>query len=181
MKSRIPKHAQKVFTGVIYDIYQWEQELFDGTYTTFEMASRANAVNIIPVIDDTIVVLHEQQPTHSPHIGFPGGHIEPGEEPLEAAVRELHEETGMVFGSMKLVGIDNIGGPKLDWWVYRYIATDLVRIDEPHLDPGEKIEVEQVTFAAAKQLAANNVYMSAPLMASMDTLDQLLQLPEISL
>lgn len=176
---KIPKHAKKVFTGVIFDIYQWQQELFDGSYTTFEMASRADAVSIIPIIDDKIVVLHEEQPMHDPRIGFPGGHIEPKETPLQAAIRELHEETGMTFKKLKLVLVEDIGGGKLDWWAYRFIATDLVSTEEPHVDPGEKIEVEQVDFATAKELARNNHFMSSAIMESVENLNELISLSPI--
>ena len=178
---KIPKHATKVFSGVIFDIYQWQQELFDGSYTTFEMASRANAVSIIPIVDDKIVILHEEQPMHEPRVGFPGGHIDAGEAPVQAAIRELHEETGMTFKNVKLVMVEDIGGGKLDWWTYRFIATDLVSTEEPHIDPGEKIEIEQVDFATAKELARNNHFMSQAIMDEVENLDQLASLPEILL
>lgn len=35
---------------------------------------------------------------------FPGGEIEPGESPDEAAVRETHEETGLTVNAIKLLG-----------------------------------------------------------------------------
>ena len=38
--------------------------------------------------------------------GFPGGHVEPGESPLEAAHRELEEETGLVLdGALEEVAV----------------------------------------------------------------------------
>jgi ADP-ribose pyrophosphatase len=176
----IPVHAKKVFTGVIYDIWQWQQELFDGSYTTFEMASRADVVSIIPVIGDEIIVLHEEQPMHDPRIGFPGGHMDPGELPLQSAIRELHEETGMVFKNLKLVMVENIGGGKLDWWGYRYVATELIRTDEPHIDPGEKIRKEQVSFAVAKELARNNPFMSHGVIDAVGSLEELVALPAVN-
>ncbi|KKP89624.1 MAG: NUDIX hydrolase [Candidatus Moranbacteria bacterium GW2011_GWC2_37_73] len=27
----IPEHAKKVFSGTFFDVYQWEQEMFDGS------------------------------------------------------------------------------------------------------------------------------------------------------
>lgn len=51
---------------------------------------------IIPVIkieDQWHVLLIQHQ--HAKHWGFPKGHAEPHETPKEAAVRELHEETGL--------------------------------------------------------------------------------------
>lgn len=40
------------------------------------------------------------QNRHSRYWGFPKGHAEPGEVPLEAACRELFEETHLVFVSL---------------------------------------------------------------------------------
>lgn len=35
-RQPIPDHAKCVFKGVIFDVYQWEQKLYNGTTTTFE-------------------------------------------------------------------------------------------------------------------------------------------------
>ena len=43
----IPENAKKVFTGQVFDVYQWEQEMFDGSKATFECKSLNDAVNFI--------------------------------------------------------------------------------------------------------------------------------------
>ncbi len=181
LQSRLPAEAKKVFEGIVYDIYQWQQELYDGSFTTFEMAKHIDAVSIVPIVDDKIVILRETQPRDVERISFPGGHIDAGETPYEAAVRELREETGMVFKTVKLVAVDDLGDAKLDWWVYRFVATDFIEQGPVKLDPGEKIEQETVTFERAKELSAHNHFMSLSVMDKVDTLSQLSNYPPLSL
>lgn len=39
--------------------------------------------------------------------GMPGGKVDPGETPLQAAIRELYEETGLVLNNPKLLYVDS--------------------------------------------------------------------------
>lgn len=42
-----------------------------------------------------VLLVRRRNPPDAGRWGFPGGHVEPGETALAAAVRELHEETGL--------------------------------------------------------------------------------------
>lgn len=46
----LPKEAKKVFSGVISEVYQWPQKLFDGTTATFEMIKRPDTVKIVAIL-----------------------------------------------------------------------------------------------------------------------------------
>src|SRR6266567_3374658 len=86
----MPKEVKKVFSGVLFDVYQWQQKQYDGSYKTFEKIKRSDTVTVIPITNDRKIILTEQeQPATDPFIGFPGGVIDLDEDPLETAKREL--------------------------------------------------------------------------------------------
>ncbi|HEY4513381.1 MAG TPA: hypothetical protein VJH06_02610 [Candidatus Paceibacterota bacterium] len=73
-KQPIPDDAKRVFKGVIFDVYQWEQEMYDGTKAIFEKLKRPDTVVVFPVLPDGKIILTEQeQPGKKPFIGATGG------------------------------------------------------------------------------------------------------------
>ena len=152
----IPKDAKKVFSGVLFDVYQWEQLQFDGTYKTFEKLRRPDNVTIFPVLDDGRILLSEQnQPgrTNGFIDGF-GGKVEVGEDPLEAAKRELLEESGYE-ASKYILWKATHPATKIDWVVYIFIAKGLRKVSKTNLDSGEKIELKTVTFDEFLNITSN--------------------------
>ena len=69
----IPEHAKPVFTGNQFTIYQWEEDLFNGTKATFEAAKRPDSVKAIAVTKaHTILINQEEQPWKGKMIVLPG-------------------------------------------------------------------------------------------------------------
>ncbi len=152
-KQPLPENAQKVFGGVMFDVYQWEQEMFDGTKEMYEKLKRPDTVVIFPVLDDGKIVLTKQeQPGKEPFIAAAGGRVNSGEDILAATKRELLEETGYEAGEFTLwKALQPIG--KIEWAVYIFVARKLKRTAEPSLDPGEKIEMMTVDFEEFLKIA----------------------------
>jgi ADP-ribose pyrophosphatase len=145
-KQPIPEHAKKVFKGVVFDVYQWEQEMFDGTKAIFERARRQDSVTIFPVLPDGRILLNkEEQPSKPSFIGTPGGRVEDGESLLDAAKRELLEESGYKAEEFIFWFAQN-AMPKVDWAVYIFIAKGLKKVADLNLDSGEKIKSLPVTL-----------------------------------
>lgn len=142
---RVPPHAKKVFTGTIFDVYQWEQEIYDGTTKTFEALKRPATIQIIPVSGEKLYLSHEEQPSKSLCYTFLGGRQEKDEEPLSVAKRELLEESGLESDDWELFKTYHFDG-KIEWDIYLFIARSVRKIKEPSLDGGEKIEVIEVSF-----------------------------------
>jgi len=142
----IPDHAKRVFEGVVFDVYQWEQEMFDGTTATFERLDRPDTVEIFPIVDGKIMVQKQRQPDSEDWFYCPvGGRVDPGEEPLAAAKRETLEESGHVFTHWKHLST-NDKWSKMSYAAHTYLAHGLESVGEMNLDGGEQIELLFVTL-----------------------------------
>jgi 8-oxo-dGTP pyrophosphatase MutT (NUDIX family) len=142
---KLPSNAKKVFSGIIYDIYQWPQKMYDGTTHIFEGIKRANTVLVIPTIGNKIIITHQEQPDKPKYFSLLGGRGEKEEQPLATAKRELKEESGLESDDWELYAIyDNFS--KFDWEIYTYIARDCKKVSHQRLDPGEKITLLEVSF-----------------------------------
>lgn len=157
-KQPIPDNAKKVFGGVLFDVYQWEQELFDGTKTLFEKLKRPDTVVVFPVLDDGKIILTEQeQPGKEPFIGATGGRVDEGEDILEAAKRELLEESGYEASEFVLWDAQHPTS-KIDWVIYTFIAKGLKKVADMKLDAGEKIILKPVNFDKFIELGTNEKF-----------------------
>lgn len=144
--AKIPAEAKKVFSGIVFDVYQWEQKMFDGNYKTFEMIKRPDTVNIILVNEiGEIILAQEQQPGKPETIGCFGGRVERNEDPVVSAKRELIEETGMEADKLEL-WYQFDPSEKIEWTIYTYIAKGLRITEGPNLESGEKNQPYTTTF-----------------------------------
>src|SRR3990167_6802081 len=155
-KQPIPENAKKVFKGVLFDTYQWEQEMFNGTKTTFEKLKRPDTVVVFPVLPDGKIILTEQeQPGKKPFIGATGGRVDEGEDTLTAAKRELLEESG--YEAEEFILWDSQHPiSKIDWVVYTFIAKGLKKVTDLHLDAGEKIKLKPSTLDELIEIATKD-------------------------
>lgn len=139
-----PDHAVCVFRGVLFEVWQWQQELFNGSTATFESVRRPDTVLILPVSGSDVILAEETQPGRQTVLRALGGRVNPGESPEDAAARELLEETGYRAEVLRLW---DAWQPtvKLDWAVYIFIAHSVVAESAPRLDPGEQIRLRLVS------------------------------------
>jgi ADP-ribose pyrophosphatase len=144
--QQMSEDAKLVFKGKIFDVYQWEQEMYDGSKVTFEKLKRPDTAVVFGVLDDGKILLTvQEQPGKSPYYAAAGGRIEEGEDPLEAGKREFLEETGYEASEYVLwKALHPVG--KIDWVTYVFIARGLKKVADISLDGGEKIKLLPVTF-----------------------------------
>lgn len=157
-KNSIPPEATRVFKGVIFDVYQWEQKMYDGTTATFEKLKRPDTALVIPVLPDGRILISEQeQPNKPPYIGLLGGRIDEGEDALEAAKRELSEESGYTSNDWSVFAIEEPVA-KIEWTIYTFVARNCEKTAEQKLDGGEKITLKTVTFEEFLDLSTNEKF-----------------------
>ena len=58
-------HAKLTFKGKVFEVWQWEQKLFDGSIKIFEQLKRQNTAQVISVVGDYILIQLESQPNIS--------------------------------------------------------------------------------------------------------------------
>lgn len=77
----------------------------DGRTTTWELRAAGDSVGVLPLTTDgEVVLVREFRPGPDRHmITIPGGLVDPGESALQAAGRELREETGYEADSLEIV------------------------------------------------------------------------------
>ncbi|HRH23975.1 MAG TPA: NUDIX hydrolase [Candidatus Paceibacterota bacterium] len=167
-RQPLPPHAKRVFKGDIFDVYQWEQELFDGSTKTFDKVKRDDTIVVIPTLPGKkLLFLKDEQPARSAIHTFPAGRMDKeGEGPLEAAQRELKEETGYESDEWTLWKAYQ-PVTKIDWAVYVFIARNCVRTTEPALDPGERITVKEVTLDDVIALVDDPDFLSEDMKAEL--------------
>lgn len=159
---KIPPNAKRVFRGVFFDVFQWEQEMFDGSKQTFERIRRPDTVQVLATRDGRVLLVEEEQPAARRRTGMIGGVVDPGETVQGAARRELLEEAGLSSDDWEVLFTDEPGGNRLDYSVHYFIARNCVRVADPKLEPGERITVHPLKFEEFVERASDAEFRSRP-------------------
>ncbi|MBQ8474943.1 MAG: NUDIX hydrolase [Clostridia bacterium] len=143
--------SELVFDGKVVHLYKDIVELPDGSHSLREYVKHLGAVCVIPITDEGEVILERQYryAVGRVLVESPAGKLDyAGEDFLEAAKRELREETGAVAGKMIDMG-DYFGSPAImGEHIRMFMAKDLT-FGETELDEGEFLEVFRVPLKEA--------------------------------
>jgi ADP-ribose pyrophosphatase len=143
--------SESIFKGKIISLQVDHVKLPNGQTATREIIKHPGAVAVLALLDNKMIVVEQyRKPLERSQVEIPAGKLDPGEAPMEAALRELEEETGYRCDSVKLISSFATSPGFADEIIHMYLAENLVK-GEAHLDEDEFLDCEAITLEEAKQ------------------------------
>ena len=129
-----------------------------GTESIFGVVDLMAGASVLALTDDHEVYLAKEYKygvqQHS--VELVSGGLEPGEQPLETAQRELREEFGLEAREWVDMGMVNPFTNVINSPSYLFLALGVHQQHEPKPDPGEDIELMKLPFQQVVDMVLNN-------------------------
>ena len=132
---------QILLTADRFRVARVQRELADGSIHQREVIRHSGSVVIVPLLSEDRVCLIKnfRIAVGKPLIELPAGTLEPDEDPLGCAKRELIEETGFRAGTIEQAANFYAAPGILDELMHLFVARELAE-GQPNREVGEEIE-----------------------------------------
>jgi ADP-ribose pyrophosphatase len=147
--------SRRCFEGPVFSVRRDTVRYDDGSEHRIDVVEHTLSLAVIatPAPDEVVLVRQYRHPTRTALWEVPAGTVEPAEEPLDGARRELREETGYTAGQIRRIGsvwtTPGFCAERMEF----FHADDLVA-GTPSFDDDERIDVEVFSREAAWRLVA---------------------------
>jgi ADP-ribose pyrophosphatase len=148
--------SERIYEGAILNLRRDTVAVKDGRTSHREIVEHNGGVVIIGITDEGKIPLVKQyrKAAEKAVLEMPAGKLEKGEDPQEAARRELKEETGYTAGKIRKLtaGYSSIGYSTEI--LHTYLATELTP-GETDFDENEAIDIYEVSVEKLYEMAMN--------------------------
>ena len=136
--------SEKIYQGAIINLRRDKVTVQGGTSYREIIEHNGGAVIAALTEDKKLVMVRQyRKPADKVMLEVPAGKIDPGEKPLEAAVRELKEETGYTAEKVEFLTQFYPSVGYSEEVLYLYLCTGLIP-GETNFDENEAIDIEEV-------------------------------------
>ncbi|MBF0099865.1 MAG: NUDIX hydrolase [Desulfobacterales bacterium] len=155
--SAIVNEKKIIHQARIFTLMRENVTLQNGSTVNLDIIRHPGATAIVPFLSsDTVLLLNQYRHAIGRFIWeIPAGTLDPNEDPLSCAKRELQEETGYIANTWKPLGkIVPVPGYS-DECIHLYIAYDLIQGTQK-LDKDEVLHVHPIHFEKALKMITTN-------------------------
>jgi ADP-ribose pyrophosphatase len=146
--------TRNIFQGKIISLQVDEVELANGARATREIVKHPGAVAVIAIVDGKLLTVEQyRKPLNRFLVEIPAGKLDGGEDPADAAKRELKEETGYSCDNITLLHSMATSPGFADEVVHLYVAEGL-KAGEAQPDEDEFLGIEALTMEEAERYVA---------------------------
>lgn len=149
--------TEDIYEGKVFDVKKHTVELLNGDTVTREQILHNGGVAVIAIDDDGMVFMVRQYRFGAgvETLEIPAGKLEKGENPYEAGMRELREETGYKTDKLTSLG-DFLPTPAYcSEKIYLYMANKLEYCGQD-LDDDEFLSVEKYPLDVLHEMVLKN-------------------------
>jgi len=149
---------EEIHKGKIFSLWGGEVILDNGEIAVREYIRHSGGVGIVPIVDGNVILIRQFRISIERElIELPAGRLEPNENPMDCAARELEEEIG--YRAKKLIPIASyfasVGNSNER--MYLFLALDLGKT-ELRLEADERIQKVVMSLEAVKEKLANQEF-----------------------
>lgn len=155
------------YSGRAFDVQKVHVRLPNGREGIYDLVHHPGAVTIVPVADGKIWFVRQYRVgARQSLLELPAGTLEPNEDPLPAAAREIREEIGMAAAELRLLGEFYMAPGYSTEHMWVFLATGL-RSDPLPGDDDEFLQVETIPVAQVYEMARSGQIIDGKTLAAL--------------
>jgi len=176
MQPIVPREIKTIYRGRIFTVQIETITLPKGGELQAEIIRHPGSVVIVPVTDAGEIVLVQQYRHAIGRLAWelPAGSLKPGEEIERAAIRECHEETGLIPSRVRGAGSFFPTPGYCDEEMHFFIASGLrtpgAGDEAAHQDEDEDIVAQRFALAAVRTMIASGEIVDLKTVAGLSLL-----------